>query len=290
MSGKSESVDLDAQFDSPGFRIADDPTPLRDEASLQQDPGDVARDADASILERVQALQEWGLRDNDAAAAYVLAELETGDLPPDWRNALIFLAEDLRFNKEASQLRLCNRLKEFALELQDANEPDVERVVWSALRRFASLVPKERANELVEFLSHRGRVDTRLVAMQGVVHLFEPAPPESLEAVRPLADRIYELTMKLLDPDVVTSGETSAVAEQGVHALAALGDPRLEDCLNRVDSLQWAWLSRQVNTNLAELKSGWDGGKEGRESHPARLQVARVLESREPSRHEQVSC
>lgn len=285
MEGSAKYIDSQAE---PPQGISNDLASAISEGMVdERDARDIVQDPSAPTEERIEALQEWTFLDNDAAAAFILNELETGEMPADWRNALIYAAEDARVTNEREQPRLCNRLRELALDLRQRSEPHLERVVWTAVRRFASLIPEERARDLVDFLHQKGQVDTRLVALQGVVHIFEAAPPDSLGDLQPLADRIFQLSSKLIDPDIMTAGETSAIAEKGMHALAALGDPRLEDCLSKLDSLSWQWLSRQVLDDLNELKSGWESRDPNLATHPAFLQLRKVLSDRHLSNHEQ---
>ena len=278
---------IDGQSEPPG-EISSDLSPVTEQEAVEERAADnIVQDENTSLDDRINALQEWIFLDSDSAAAFILDELEKDDSSPEWRNALIYAAEDVRFPNEKDQVRLCNRLRELALVLRESSEPNIERVVWTALRRFASLVAEERANELTEFLYQRGQVDTRLVALQGIVHIFEIAPPQQLKDCQPLADRVFELSSKLIDPDVMTAGETSAIAEQGILALGTLGDHRLKTCLEKLDALRWQWLSQRVLEDLEELRNQWVGSEHDLASHSAFLQLCRVIEGREPAKYEQ---
>ena len=222
--------------------------------------------SDISPGDRVQALQECLLADNSRAVDLIVDELDRDDVPADWCDALVYAAENVHFKDPNQQAKVRSRLRELALELRETSRAGVEHVVWSALRRFSSLLPGEEANDLLEFLDRKGVVDTRMVALQCVSRVFHAGPPSDPAAFEPLAGRVAEYGKKFLDPDVFAGGENSSIARNAVLALAALGSPRLEGCVNWVNTLSRRWLSRQVRRQLQELLDTWkdhDAGSEG---------------------------
>ena len=265
---------VDLQSESPGAARLDERIEVDQFAEKQRKPADIAADASAAIEERIDALGQWIALDNDSAATFILKSLECEGEPDEWRSALIFAAEDVRFPTEEQQTRAATRLRELAIEFRQRPDSGSELVVWSALRRFASLIPEEHIGELLPFLSPAGAVDTRLVALQCMVHIHEPAPPQlDSDIHRELADRAFDYATKCLDPDVLIPGETSAIAEQAVMALAAMGDARLTQCIAQLQTIDVAWLSRIVRKALAELREGWSE----HESHPACHLIDAVL-------------
>ena len=276
MTGSAKYVD--AQSDAPKaafdiLRLASSVT-----SEDERDASEAAQDNSTSITDRVAALQEWIIVDNDAASEFILEQLERQNLQPEWCNALIYSAEDIRLPEASDRQRLCTRLREIALDMLEQLPPAEASVVWSAIRRFASLVPEERAGELVTFLYQKSQIDTRLVALEGVVTVFHSAPPATLMGVERLSDRIFELTNKVIDSDIMTAGEISAIAEKGIHALAAIGDHRLEAALSKLKSLGWQWLRVQVRADLCELKTSWEEREQQLASHPAFQQLKWVVE------------
>ncbi len=242
------------------------------EKERERPAAEIACDETLPVEHRAEALNEWMILESDQAVLFVLSELENGSCNEEWLATLVFAAEDLRFDEEDQQNWLCRRLHEIAVEFRDRAESRFEQVVWSALRRFASLVPEEDAVELVEFVRY-GNVDTRLVALQCIVNVFEAAPPRNPEIFGRLADRVFELATKLLDPDVLVPGETSAIAEQTIVALAALGDQRLAGCVSRLAGLKIEWFSQVVQQNLTALLDCW----EGHETHPSYQQLTATI-------------
>lgn len=238
---------------------------------------DRVRDPRTPLAERAAVLQEWIVRDQDGAAPFVVEELHRADLDPAWRDVLIYAAEDVRFLTEQHQERVWKRLYELALELRNDTTSGVEQVAWSAVRRLASLLPEHEAGRLRQFLDHRSIVDMRLATLQAIICIFENAPPANWEAVQSLADRVYQLGMKIIDPDIMTAGETSAIAEAATHALAVLGDSRVTTCIDRLQQLGWEWLLNQVRCDLRDVRDAW--GERGLEvcRHPAYKKIDSIL-------------
>jgi hypothetical protein len=211
-------------------------------------------DTKASAGSRVAALA--GLRGSPLesdAAAYLAEELSRVDIQPEWRDAAVFAAEDTHFPPA-----LRESVGEASLNIASAlrNQPDApEKVVWSALRRGASLLPTTKVDRLLAFLAPGGTVDTRSVALQCVARMYEAEPPTTVPVA--VADRAHRFAERFLDPDVFTPGEPSLIARNAVSALAAVGDPRLGDALAAVRSLGRPWLVRRVRDELNRVYRGW---------------------------------
>jgi hypothetical protein len=173
--------------------------------------------------------------------------------PPEWRDAAVFAAEDTHFPPELRD-GVGEALFNIASTLR--NQPDgPEKVVWSALRRGASLLPTKQADRLLAFLAPDGMVDTRSVALQCISRMYEAEPPSS--APLAVADRTYRFAERFLDPDVFTPGEPSVIARNALSALAAVGDQRLGDALAVVRALGRPWLVRRVRDELNRIYRGW---------------------------------
>ena len=189
------------------------------------------------------------------AIAFLAKELCREDIQPEWRDAAVFVAEDTHFPlelREGTSEALLNIVSALRTQ-QDAPE----KVAWSALRRGASLLPPERVERLLAFLTPGGSVDTRSVSLQCVSRLYEAEPPTKFPLA--VADRAYRFAERFLDPDVFIPGEPSLIARNAVSALAALGDSRLVDSLADVRSLGRPWLTRRVKDDLNRIYRGWLG-------------------------------
>ena len=230
-------------------------------------------DMKASAASRVAALA--GLRGSpfeSDAMAYLAEELSRVDIQPEWRDAAVFAAEDTHFPPE-----LREGVGEALLNIVSAlrNQPDApEKVVWSALRRGASLLPTATVDRLLAFLAPGGTVDTRSVALQCLARMYEAEPPTAVPVA--VADRAHRFAERFLDPDVFTPGEPSLIARNAVSALAALGDPRLGGALAAVLSLGRPWLVRRVKDELNRVYHGWrDRGLP--QEHPAVANLGNAL-------------
>ena len=236
-------------------------------------------DSELPPSDRVQALQECLVADNSRAVDIIVDELCRDDVSDEWRNAIIFAAENVYFEHPAQQAKVRSRLRELALELREISQAGTDHVVWSAMRRFSSLMPPEEANDLVEFLDRKGVVDTRMVALQCVARVFHAGPPSDIATLEPLTQRVAEYAQKFLDPDVFAGGENSSIARNAVLALASLGSPKLQDCAARVNALGRRWLSIQVPRQLEELLDSWKVQDPGSEGGPAFEIVQKTLET-----------
>jgi hypothetical protein len=211
-------------------------------------------DMKASAASRVAALA--GLRGSPLesnAIDYFAGELGRVDIQPAWRDAAVFAAEDTHF---APALR--ESVGEALLNITSAlrKQPEgPEKVVWSSLRRGASLLPTTKVDRLLAFLAPGGTIDTRSVALQCVARMYEAEPPTAVPVA--VADRAHRFAERFLDPDVFTPGEPSLIARNSVSALAAVGDPRLGDALAAVRSLGRPWLVRRVRDELNRVYRGW---------------------------------
>jgi hypothetical protein len=255
-----------------GLPVAAKAEPLRDQpvmsrplggseaARRPQSPEDywtVFIDMEAPAASRVEAFTALrGSPLEQDAIVFLAMDLSRGnDIQADWRDAAVFVAEDTHFPSELRDsvgealLHIVSTLR----TQQDAPE----KVVWSALRRGASLLSPMGVERLLEFLAPGGAVDTRSVALQCVSRMYEAEPPTNVPLA--VADRAHRFAERFLDPDVFTPGEPSLIARYAVSALAALGDPRLGDTLGEVRAMGRPWLVRRVRDELNRLYRGWVG-------------------------------
>jgi len=253
------------------------PAAAGEELLSPEDCARVARDRHESAEHRADALREWMQIDQKAASAFVVDELSRVDLPSDWRNTLVFVAEDACFPISEVQQQVCDALRRIARELRTSPQPGIDRVVWSALRRLASLIEPRWVDQLRDFLDPHGYVDTRLLALQSVVHVFERRPPETAGPFRELADRTFDIAKKLLDPDVFASGETSAIARHAVLVLCVLADNRASECVQLAEALGRRWLIRKLREQLQEIQDTWAGENGPVKDHPSYRLVQKVL-------------
>ena len=231
---------------------------------IQRDEDIVLRDDRINPIRRLEALGRLlNSPRQEESIAYLVSELGHSTVQSEWRDALVFSAEDLHFPPRLRET-VADRLLSIASTLRTESEGR-EKVVWSALRRGASLLAPQEAERILPFLE-KGLVDTRAVALQAISRLFEPRPPDSTPIS--VANRVHQFAAKFLDPDVFTAGEPSLIARNAVAALASVADPRLQSVLENVVTLKRGFLTRRVVQELSRIRSGWLD-REASHDHPA---------------------
>ena len=233
------------------------PSQLAETSSLPQDWRFRVKDGCATIATRLDALREWFEQNEAEAVSYLAAELVRDGVNDDWRTELVFVAEEAHFADPAMQRTVCERLFEIAASLRTGQEAGSDKVVWSALRRAATLVGPAELDKLLPFLEAGPGIDTRLVALRAVFHIFEATPPIVEAQPQAIRDRIAIVARKFLDPDIFSGGENAAIAEHAVLALAAMGDSRFPMYLKQAKLLRRRWLNRQLQEFLARLLQSW---------------------------------
>ena len=162
-----------------------------------------------------------------------------------------------------SSIKTCSglstaRLLEIAAGRRASQNAGSEQVVWSALRRAGTLLPRADLDKLRPFLEAGPAIDTRLVALQAVFHVFEAAAPGDCNAAPELIrNRIFTIAKKFLDPDVFLGGENAAIAENAILALAGVADHRLGIALAECKSLGRPWLMNRLRVTLDDLLRSW---------------------------------
>ncbi len=237
----------------------------------------VARDGGAAVEARIEALSAWVASDAREAGAFIAGELAKKDHSAAWRDALVFAAEDAEFPTPELQAAVCRQLRAIALELRLDRRPGVEQVVWSALRRYGSLIESGAIHEMLPLLEPTGYVDTRLLALGCIARVFETRPPREASAFQELKDRAFAIADKLLDPDVFTSGEISAIAIQAVVVLSILGDARALECAAKAKALKREWVLRKLRRRLEAISQDWTEENPRVEGHSASDTVFALL-------------
>lgn len=218
--------------------------------------------------DRLESLYSLLERSPQQAVLYVTEELLRDDLSEEWCNALVILAEDVRF-PELLRATIGDRLMEIAQKLRSSAKVGNDRVVRSALRRAVTLLSPDPSRLLIFLNRVDGIVDTRSTALLCIERMFEAAPPVRPDAYTPVADRVAEFALKFLDPDVFAGGENAAIAINAICALAALGDARLNDVLAAARRLNRRWLNHQVRLRLEQLLTSWRSHRVAEDTHTA---------------------
>ncbi len=158
-----------------------------------------AIDEKVPVRLRADALYDLAGKDQRRVTDYVADALSDETCASQWRNTLVFVAEDLQFEHGAKREALAERLLKLARTLRHGAGPNADRVVWSAMRTASSLLRQKDVGRFLEFLDPGG-VDTRLVAMQGIVRMLEPMPVSNIPALGQVRGRVLQFAEKLIDP------------------------------------------------------------------------------------------
>ncbi len=75
------------------------------------------------------------------------------------------------------------------------------------------------------------------------------------------------------------AGETAAIALHAVHALALLGDPRVEGCVRKIAAINKPWFKRQIRTRLKQTLDTWKPTDPAQAEHPVGVLIRLQVES-----------
>lgn len=214
------------------------------------------RDAGKTTDDREELLRQLISLDNDKAATVIVEELE-GTSDAGWQRVLVLAAEDVQFRLTTERKRLKARLLEVALSLRHDSAVEAERTAFSAIRCYASLIEPTEVATLFPLLDPPAFADTRLVALQSIIHALEQSPPVSLEPFTQLANRVAQLAETFTQPDLLLPGELAAIAQNSILLLAMLGDDRARANVIQVTKLNKRWLTRQLKRKLEHTLEMW---------------------------------
>ena len=133
-------------------------------------------------------------------------------------------------------------------------EPSAEGA--KALRRFATLVPIERAGELGPFLEVPNRLTVQAV-FQSLTNICTNGPPPQDLALGPLLSRVQELALQALDPTHGRDAAQGALAASAFCAAVALQTPGLDALEARLIERGWPGLVDVICGLLREIASRW---------------------------------
>lgn len=218
-----------------------------------------AIDETLSIPDRLDALREWIGANCHGAAQYIAEQLKIPELPSEWQRIVIYAAEDLRFEAPALRDDVAESLLQHALRLRMSTVSVDVPAVMSSIRRAGSMLRRSKVMKLLPLLEGGAAIDTRLVTLQTLSHIFLPIPPqkEHLKELLPLAERATTIAMKHWDRDVFRAGEISAIAIEATVLSAQLGAPQAEVCMKMANATNRRLLLRKLYHRLEEVQQYW---------------------------------
>jgi hypothetical protein len=229
----------------------------------------VASDIECAIDVRASALRELYGNKDARATRYAISQLNELPIHDEWLKTIVFFIEEMVLPLSVTDLeRIGYRLLDIASELHKSSKVGVDRVIWSALRRAATLVPAD-PSLFAGFLTRAGAIDARSVALTSIERLYDGSPPSQPVLVS-VADRINDLCKKFLDRDVFARGENALIAQCAIGALAAIGDRRLVGRVEDVLLLNRKWMKSNIHMRLKGILERWIKNGYG-ESYPFKL-------------------
>lgn len=221
---------------------------------------DYIRDESLSVRTRLACLSKRWIDEPDLVRRFVADEQlcapDAVQLDREWRDSLVLFAERLQFYNRDRRCKLMRALLDIAEEHAfDENRSGNEQVAYSAIRMAGSMIEMNEAGRLLRFLGPAKKFDTRLITAIVLVHIYEVAPRQPVPAS--IANRIYNLALKFLDPDFLLPGQEGAIGCKAVHALAAFCDSRLSEVIEYTCGLDAKWVTMITMRNLRSLRDSW---------------------------------
>lgn len=149
--------------------------------------------------------------------------LERETITPEQRESLIHQAEVAAIKDPILRDRITQSLIRHALDLR--NFPS-SYTLWSAIRRFASMVPIEQSDVLLEFMRPEDESKTIQAALEGVFSIYSVGPFRNTDVSNRLRKRVLELATIWINPaKVVSSGDAALALACYKASLALRADP-----------------------------------------------------------------
>lgn len=208
------------------------------------------REPGCALDARIEALATLVETNSEDLPTFLADELERSGLVPAWRDALISAVEHTQVTEVALRARVVTSLLRHARALRDQRS---EGPLWSAVRRYASMVPVEASDTLLEFLQPDDAMTTKQVALQGVFNIYSHEAPHDCSARDRLRARVRELAEEYIDREFAQTPERIALAHTCFRAAAALDDPSLDELFARIEKLGLRRITERAATLRDEL-------------------------------------
>lgn len=178
--------------------------------------------------------------------------LEQTDLEPALESVLIHGTEHAQILDVELRARMVKALHRRAVRLLGGADPET---LWSALRRYCSMVPLSETESLLDFLGPDAPRTTMMVVLQGIVSIFSREPCGRIVLQTPLGQRVHALAVEAISPERVQSSEDAALAFCTFQASAALADPETPALFAQFERLGRRGLTEHARKFLAELSA-----------------------------------
>lgn len=197
---------------------------------------------------KIEYFNRWMLEDSKAAGQYIINQLSES-IDKEWRAKLILLAEDCRFPSAIDRRTLAGLLHISLLDILQEKRALSEyeaSAAHSAARRYVSLIDESQLSSCMVFLVNRANIDIRASICGAIYHRFHKSTLLHKQQSRLVADRILEISLKVIDKDVLVAGDMSTLAIATLHALRALDTTYYNKAYQKLRFLildpEWKWL------------------------------------------------
>jgi len=194
---------------------------------------------------------------NIEQAKFVAENLAATSPSQKIHHKLILIAEDIHFPTPELRQQICKTLLSTAITLSKNSDPAIKEIVFSAIRKLSALTEPRKITKLIRLLQPTQHIDTKLITLQGIVKIFELAPPNKDISYTPLSNRIFEIISKLIDPDVFIAGEISAICTNAIIVMCILGDNRAKKCIKCALALKKPWVIDKLLKQLENIRQNW---------------------------------
>lgn len=211
---------------------------------------------------RCQALDELAEREDNTIAPLVVASLARGlalpcDMTPMWRNALIKATPRIQVTDESLRSVLASSLLKHAFDLKHGGGD--EGILWTAIRRYATLRPEADIARMSAFLDDHGnlpRLHVVLLSLQNAFYSWAPTEQES-QSFEYLRDQVSWTAHKFLNPVYMHEDNECAVARSSLCAAAAIGCPDLLRLTEKAIALKEKWLVEMARQEISSRATRW---------------------------------
>jgi serine/threonine protein kinase len=210
---------------------------------------------------------EVGMDILKAVGENVVSLLSDPALKPKDRARVVFATELIRFPAGEERQRVIQLLLDEARNLRLSEDSTDQRVLWAAVRRYASMVPLDDTARLMEFLLPDNPGHTQHIALRAIQTVFSHGPPD--ERIRPalvdLTRRVVDIALEALDGRELIPGFRTAIAIDACSASAILG--AWEGAIRAVELLiatRRSALIEMLYEQLSGIRKSWLRGRDAR--------------------------
>jgi hypothetical protein len=216
------------------------------------------KEAGDNLQGQGKALLELVAEEHRDLPAFLADEFERLEGSLDWKSLLVVVAERLKILEERNRAIIRRGLHRAAEDFLRTGDDYWSTIIWSAIRRYASMLPPDEAISLDTFLKWDDKaIETRIVSLIAVQTVFFNEPPLYEKYVRGIGDTVFAIASGAFGPEEPVPGDPAALAQECIYALAAIGDQRIRQCASWAIRWRKRWFTEQVLNGLREIAGRW---------------------------------